>query len=191
MLRLFLDTSNKYLYIAVLNDLKVVFEHVQSGNNNHSETLVQVLENTLKENDIELDNIEEIFVGRGPGSYTGVRVACTVAKVLAYIKNKKLYSFSSLDLLLTTNLTFGKVVCQMDARRGFSYAKAFNISENIEVIKEEEFTETTKLQDEFADALFISNESYNYNPVILIEKGLFREENNIHGFVPTYLRSGV
>lgn len=191
MLRLFLDTSNKYLYIAVLNDLKVVFEHVQPGNNNHSETLVQVLENTLKENKIELDNIEEIFVGRGPGSYTGVRVACTVAKVLAYIKNKKLYSFSSLDLLLTTNLTFGKVVCQMDARRGFSYAKAFNISENIEVIKEEEFTETTKLQDEFADALFITNESYNYNPVILIEKGLFREENNIHGFVPTYLRSGV
>jgi len=191
MLRLFLDTSNKYLYIAVLNDLKVVFEHVQPGNNNHSETLVQVLENTLKENNIELDNIEEIFVGRGPGSYTGVRVACTVAKVLAYIKNKKLYSFSSLDLLLTTNLTFGKVVCQMDARRGFSYAKAFNISENIEVIKEEEFTETTKLQDEFADALFITNESYNYNPVILIEKGLFREENNIHGFVPTYLRSGV
>ena len=191
MLRLFLDTSNKYLYIAVLNDLKVVFEHVQPGNNNHSETLVQVLENTLKENNIELDNIEEIFVGRGPGSYTGVRVACTVAKVSAYIKNKKLYSFSSLDLLLTTNLTFGKVVCQMDARRGFSYAKAFNISENIEVIKEEEFTETTKLQDEFADALFITNESYNYNPVILIEKGLFREENNIHGFVPTYLRSGV
>lgn len=191
MLRLFLDTSNKYLYIAVLNDLKVVFEHVQPGNNNHSETLVQVLENTLKENNIELDNIEEIFVGRGPGSYTGVRVACTVAKVLAYIKNKKLYSFSSLDLLLTTNLSFGKVVCQMDARRGFSYAKAFNISGNIEVIKEEEFTETTKLQDEFADALFITNESYNYNPVILIEKGLFREENNIHGFVPTYLRSGV
>lgn len=191
MLRLFLDTSNKYLYIAVLNDLKVVFEHVQPGNNNHSETLVQVLENTLKENNIELDNIEEIFVGRGPGSYTGVRVACTVAKVLAYIKNKKLCSFSSLDLLLTTNLTFGKVVCQMDARRGFSYAKAFNISENIEVIKEEEFTETTKLQDEFADALFITNESYNYNPVILIEKGLFKEEKNIHGFVPTYLRSGV
>lgn len=191
MLRLFLDTSNKYLYIAVLNNLEVLFEHVQPGNNNHSETLVQVLENTLKENNIELDNIEEIFVGRGPGSYTGVRVACTVAKVLAYIKNKKLYSFSSLDLLLTTNFAKGKVVCQMDARRGFSYAKAFNISDNIEVIKEEEFTETVKLQEEFVDALFITNEAYNYKPVILIEKGLFNEEKNIHGFVPTYLRSGV
>ena len=191
MLRLFLDTSNKYLYIAVLNDLEVLFEHVQPGNNNHSETLVQVLENILKENNIELDNIEEIFVGRGPGSYTGVRVACTVAKVLAYIKHKKLYSFSSLDLLLTTNLSKGKVVCQMDARRGFSYAKAFNISDNIEIIQDEEFTETVKLQEEFKDALFITNESYNYNPVILIEKGLFKEENNIHGFVPTYLRSGV
>lgn len=191
MLRLILDTSNKYLYIAVLNDLQLLFEHVQPGNNNHSETLVQVLENTLKENNIDLEKIDEIFVGRGPGSYTGVRVACTVAKVLAYIKHKKLYSFSSLDLLLTTNLTHGEVVCQMDARRGFSYAKAFKITDKIEVIKDEEFTETVKLQEEFTNALFITNEAYNYNPSLLIELGLYKEETNIHAFVPTYLRSGV
>ena len=92
MLKLFLDTSNKYLYIAVLEDNQLLFEHVQPGNNNHSETLVQVLENILKENKIDLELIEEIYVGRGPGSYTGVRVACTVAKVLAYIKNKKLFT---------------------------------------------------------------------------------------------------
>lgn len=191
MLKLFLDTSNKYLYIAVLEDNQLLFEHVQPGNNNHSETLVQVLENILKENKIDLELIEEIYVGRGPGSYTGVRVACTVAKVLAYIKNKKLFSFSSLDLLLTTNFQNGCIVCEMDARRGFSYAKVFNVTNQIEVIKEEEFTETSKLQAEFKNALFITNESYNYNPALLLEKGLFKEEKDIHGFVPTYLRSGV
>lgn len=191
MLRLFLDTSNKYLYIAVLKDLELLFEHVQPGNNNHSETLVQVLENALKENNIELDKIDEIYVGRGPGSYTGVRVACTVAKVFAYIKNKKLYSFSSLDLLLTTNFQKGEVVCQMDARRGFSYAKAFRVSDTVEIIKEEEFIEASSLQESFKNALFITNDSYNYNPKLLIELELFKEETNIHGFVPTYLRSGV
>ena len=191
MLRLFMDTSNKYLYLAVYDNNNVIFEHVQPGNNNHSETLVQVLENTLKEYNIDIDDLEEIYVGRGPGSYTGVRVACTVAKVLAFIKNKKLFSFSSLDLLLTTNYKTGVVVCQMDARRGFSYAKVFNIDENINIIKDEEFIETIKLQEEFKNALYITNESYNYNPLILLEKGLTKEEENIHTFVPTYLRSGV
>ena len=97
MKRLFLDTSNKYLYIAVMDNDQILFSHVQEGNNNHSETLVGVLENIFKENNLSIDDISEIYVGRGPGSYTGVRVACTVAKVLAYVKNIKLFSFSSLD----------------------------------------------------------------------------------------------
>ena len=134
MLRLFMDTSNKYLYIAVVQNNNLLFEHIQPGNNNHSETLVKVLEDILKQQNITVDQIDEIYVGRGPGSYTGVRVACTVAKVLAFIKNKKLFSFSSLDLLLTTNLKQGTVVCQMDARRGFSYAKVFNVQDQIERI---------------------------------------------------------
>ena len=90
MLRLFMDTSNKYLYIAVVQNNNLLFEHIQPGNNNHSETLVKVLEDILKQQNITVDQIDEIYVGRGPGSYTGVRVACTVAKVLAFIKNKQL-----------------------------------------------------------------------------------------------------
>lgn len=191
MLRLFMDTSNKYLYIAVVQNNNLLFEHIQPGNNNHSETLVKVLEDILKQQNITVDQIDEIYVGRGPGSYTGVRVACTVAKVLAFIKNKKLFSFSSLDLLLTTNLKQGTVVCQMDARRGFSYAKVFNVQDQIEIIKEEAFVETNVLQEEFKEALFITNEVYNYNLLLLLEKGLIKKEDDVHSFVPTYLRSGV
>lgn len=191
MLRLFMDTSNKFLYIAVLKDKELIFEHVQPGNNNHSETLVKVLEDTLKQHNIKIDEIDEIYVGRGPGSYTGVRVACTVAKVLAYIKNKKLYSFSSLDLLLTTNFEQGTIVCQMDARRGFSYAKVFMIKDTIEIVKDEEFVETIKLNEEFPNAIYITNDAYNYNPLLLLEKGLVKVIENVHTFVPTYLRSGV
>lgn len=191
MLKLVLDTSNKYLYIAVLKDLEIILEHVQLGNNNHSETLVKVLEDTLKLKNININDIEEVYVGRGPGSYTGIRVACTFAKVFAFIKNKKLFSFSSLDLLLTTNLVKGQVVCQMDARRGYSFAKVYEISDVVKVIKEESFIETSELVSEFPNAFIITNESFNYNPVLLMEKKLFKEEENIHAFVPTYLRSGV
>ena len=56
MKRLFLDTSNKYLYIAVMDNYQILFSHVQEGNNNHSETLVGVLENIFKENNLSIDD---------------------------------------------------------------------------------------------------------------------------------------
>ena len=191
MKRLVLDTSNKYLYIAVIEDEQIIKECIKEGNNNHSETLIKVLEETLKEVKLNINDIDEVYVGRGPGSYTGIRVACTFAKVFTFIRQKKLFSFSSLDLLLTTNLQKGIIVCQIDARRGFSFAKVFEVTDEIKVIKEEEFIETSKLEEEFPNATFITNESYNYNPMILFAKNLVKEETNIHQFVPTYLRSGV
>lgn len=191
MKRLVLDTSNKYLYIAVMEDEQIIKECIKEGNNNHSETLIKVLEETLKEVELNINDIDEVYVGRGPGSYTGIRVACTFAKVFTFIREKKLFSFSSLDLLLTANLQKGIIVCQIDARRGFSFAKVFEVTDEIKVIKEEEFIETSKLEEEFPNATFITNESYNYNPVLLFTKNLVKEETNIHQFVPTYLRSGV
>lgn len=191
MKRLVLDTSNKYLYIAVIEDEQIIKECIKEGNNNHSETLIKVLEETLKEVKLNINDIDEVYVGRGPGSYTGIRVACTFAKVFTFIRQKKLFSFSSLDLLLTTNLQKGVIVCQIDARRGFSFAKVFEVTDEIKVIKEEEFIETSKLEEEFPNATFITNESYNYNPMLLFAKNLVKEETNIHQFVPTYLRSGV
>ena len=169
MKQLFLDTSNQYLYLAVLENNHVLFEHKQVGNNNHSETLISVIEECFSKNNITVDDICEIFVGRGPGSYTGVRVACTVAKVLAYSKNIKLRSFSSLDLLLTTALKPGLIVCKMDARRGFSYAKVFNVSDSIQEVSKEEYVETILLEEKYSDAFVITNESSNYNPLLILK----------------------
>lgn len=191
MKQLFLDTSNQYLYLAVIENYSILFEHIQIGNNNHSETLISVIEQCFKNYNLTVDDIGEIFVGRGPGSYTGVRVACTVAKVLAYAKNIKLRSFSSLDLLLTTNYQKGTVVVRMDARRGYSYAKVFDIHNQIKVILDEVFIETLKLNEDYKDAFVITNESSSYNPLIIIKEKLYDEVEDIHSFVPTYLRSGV
>ena len=104
MLRLFLNTSNKYLYLCLMEDDNIVNEVLMEGNNNHSEKLIDVLEEFLNKNQITVDDLDELYVGRGPGSYTGVRIACTVAKVLAYAKGIKLFSFSSLDLILSNEL---------------------------------------------------------------------------------------
>ncbi len=193
MLRLILNTSNKYLYICLMNNLEKIDQVLLEGNNNHSEKLIDVLSDFLKKNNLTVDDIEEIYVGKGPGSYTGVRIACTVAKVLAFIKNKKLYSFSSLDLLLSTKLdqpnTYNVV---MDARRGNSFAKVVKVeNDKITVLLDEVFIENEVLEKEYASNSVINQDATDYKPELLIKLQLVHLEEDIHSFVPTYLRSGV
>ncbi len=193
MLRLFLNTSNKYLYICLMDGLVISDEVLLEGNNNHSEKLIDVLKEFLEKNDLTVDNIDEIYVGKGPGSYTGVRIACTVAKVMAYAKGKKLYSFSSLDLLLSNKLNKpGTYRVVMDARRGNSFAKVVKVNANsIEVLFDEAFVENSVLEEKFSDYPVIDVEDTYYRVDLLLRFNLVKEEKDIHAFVPTYLRSGV
>ena len=52
---------------------------------------MDVVKKIMSDNSLTTKDLESIIVGRGPGSYTGVRVACTIAKVMAYLENIKLY----------------------------------------------------------------------------------------------------
>jgi tRNA threonylcarbamoyl adenosine modification protein YeaZ len=122
-----MDSSTNYLYLALYSD-KEISSFLRNGKNDHSETLVDVLDKFLKENNVTVDDITEIFVGRGPGSYTGVRISGTVAKVLALIKNKKLYSFSTLDLLLASKINEdGLYMPRIVAKKNHSYFKLAKI----------------------------------------------------------------
>lgn len=193
MLRLFLNTSNKYLYLCLMKDDNIVNEVLMEGNNNHSEKLIDVLEEFLNNNKIIVDDLDELYVGRGPGSYTGVRIACTVAKVLAYAKSIKLFSFSSLDLILSNELNnSGIYQVVMDARRGNSFAKVVKVNEkDIEVLLDESFIENEVLANQYREYKVINVEDTKYHVDLLLKYNLIKEEKDVHAFVPTYLRSGV
>ena len=193
MLRLFLNTSNKYLYLCLMKDNDIVNEVLMEGNNNHSEKLIDVLEEFLNNNQITVDDLDELYVGRGPGSYTGVRIACTVAKVLAYAKGIKLFSFSSLDLILSNELkNLGIYQVVMDARRGNSFAKVVKVNEkDIEVLLDETFIENEVLTNQYGEYKVINVEDTKYQVDLLLKYNLIKEEKDVHAFVPTYLRSGV
>ena len=193
MLRLFLNTSNKYLYLCLMKDNDIVNEVLMEGNNNHSEKLIDVLEEFLNNNQITVDDLDELYVGRGPGSYTGVRIACTVAKVLAYAKGIKLFSFSSLDLILSNELKNpGIYQVVMDARRGNSFAKVVKVNEkDIEVLLDETFIENEVLTNQYGEYKVINVEDTKYQVDLLLKYNLIKEEKDVHAFVPTYLRSGV
>ena len=100
MYSLLLDSADKYLGIGIAlnNEIidKVYFEAWQR----QSELMVPELEKIIKKNNIDPKSINEIIVTVGPGSYTGVRIALTIAKIYAYSLNIKCYAISSLNILM-------------------------------------------------------------------------------------------
>ena len=192
-MKLLIDSSTNYLYLAIINN-EQVNSFVRFGKNDHSETLVDYLNKFLQHHQISVQDIKEVYVGRGPGSYTGLRIAGTVGKVLSHINNKKLYSFSSLDLILATKLeTKGSYISRIDAKKNHSYYKIVNIENNeVKIIVEETFGENTIFENyqdyqilEMTEAFFEENPALN-----IIKYNLYQEESTLD-YTPNYIRSGI
>ena len=94
MISLLLDTSNQALSVAVNRDSKMVAEINTNYKKTHSETLVDNIQKVLEIADIKKSQLDRIIVAKGPGSYTGVRIGITVAKMLAKQLNIPVYSVS-------------------------------------------------------------------------------------------------
>ena len=129
MYRLVMDTAMDYSYMALLKDNDILYESYSLGKNNHSERVLPELEETLKNYSIKLKDIEEVYVGIGPGSYTGVRIATVIGKMIAVMNNIKLYKFSSLALLSTSVDTESYPF--IDCRRGNCYTAHFIYQDGI------------------------------------------------------------
>ena len=71
----------------------------QISNRNHSIYTIPLIEEILRENEITTRDLNEIIVIDGPGSFTGVRLGITVAKMLAYTLNIKIKTISSIEAL--------------------------------------------------------------------------------------------
>lgn len=192
-MKLLIDSSTNYLYLAIINN-EQVNSFVRFGKNDHSETLVDYLNKFLQQHQISVQDIKEVYVGRGPGSYTGLRIAGTVGKVLSHINNKKLYSFSSLDLILAPKLeTPGLYISRIDAKKNHSYYKIVNIDNNeVKIIVEETFGENTIFEN-YPDyqILEMTEEFFEENPALnIIKYNLYQEESTLD-YTPNYIRSGI
>ena len=78
MYTLILDSATKTLYVALLKDNNVLKEIYLEGRNDHAKNIVLKVEEILNDNNIKAFDLDDIIVGIGPGSYTGVRMAVTV-----------------------------------------------------------------------------------------------------------------
>lgn len=118
MYQLLLDSSNTFLSVGLAKEGKVVDKVYYEAWQRQSEMMATEVDNILKRNKLDRKDLDAVVVGIGPGSYTGVRIAVTIAKTIAYALKIKIYAKSSLSLLKTPQKP---TICLFNARSGRSY----------------------------------------------------------------------
>lgn len=114
MQSLVIDTSNQYLVIAYYKDGALVENYEAYGKKRQSENAIPKIDELLTKHHAELLEMDELIVTKGPGSYTGVRVGLTIAKVVKVANpNVNVKLVSSLQAYAGTS---GKKVAVIDAR---------------------------------------------------------------------------
>lgn len=90
----------------------------------HSEILLPLLENALKQYGADIKDIDLFAVSAGPGSFTGVRIGASTVKGLAFAENKPCVAVSALEAM-AKNVGRGYICPVMDARRDQFYNALF------------------------------------------------------------------
>lgn len=118
-----IETSGLVGSVAICSGSAVLAEKSFEKGMRHGKALVSSLEGICKELSLGPRGIDLIAVSQGPGSYTGLRVGVTCAKVLAYTLEKPLVAVSTLDVLAENAPPEETAVCPvLDARRERVYA---------------------------------------------------------------------
>lgn len=126
---LHIETSTKNCSVSIAADGKVLsLKEINNGNYSHAEMLHPLILDSLKESNIKISDIDAVAVGKGPGSYTGLRIGVSAAKGLCFANNLPLLSINSLEILAHTQQIEkeGYLVPMIDARRMEVYAAIYN-----------------------------------------------------------------
>lgn len=122
-------------YFAIKYNNKIISEIIESDRNYHSLYLISKIKETFKKNNISFSELNAITVNCGPGSFTGIRVAMSIAKIIAGELNLPLIGLNSAEILLAA---FEKDILLMDARRDMYFV---GTKENIEIISKDKISE--------------------------------------------------
>lgn len=128
MITVLLDSSNTNLSVGVAKDNLLLECISYEAWQRQSEYMILELDKLFTKYGIAKDDISDVIVAKGPGSYTGVRIAITIAKTIATALDAKLYAVSSLRVLINHTRPS---ICLINARSGRSYIGVYEGTKTI------------------------------------------------------------
>lgn len=162
------DTSSSVCSVGVFEDNVLINKNELANGKTHSENFMPLVEKTLNEAKLKLDDIEYLAVVVGPGSFTGIRIGVASCKAMAEIKGLKVVPVYSLDSLAANEVENGNVICSMiDARNNQVYCGIYDNKIN----KLEEY-----MADDIENVLLVLNK---YDDIVFVGDGAGLHEDMI------------
>lgn len=96
---LYIDTCTKYMCVGLSKGDVLVYKKQYEAFKRQSEVAASEIDKCLKESNVNPSELTKIVVTNGPGSYTGIRIGLTLAKVMSKVLNIKLVCLSSLQVM--------------------------------------------------------------------------------------------
>jgi tRNA threonylcarbamoyladenosine biosynthesis protein TsaB len=118
-----LDTSTEYCSVALSVDGEVDFRDTRAGQT-HSQQVLRMVDDLLRRHGLRLENLDGIAYGAGPGSFTGLRIACGVVQGLAFGAGLPVVGIGTL-LAMAAGTEANRAVCCVDARMQEIYHAAY------------------------------------------------------------------
>jgi tRNA threonylcarbamoyladenosine biosynthesis protein TsaB len=133
MIILGIETATAVCGVAVVRDGHVESEQIVESPQVHSEKLVPLIEQVVRESGIRPSDLDAIAVSIGPGSFTGLRIGLSVAKGLCFALGKPVVPVPTLEALAhrvangSPEFLGGYILPLLDARRGDCYASLYRL----------------------------------------------------------------
>ncbi len=135
-----LDTCTELCSVALLYQGEL-YQHNQMTERGHSDMVLSMMTALLDEAGATIADVDVIAFGRGPGSFTGVRIGVGVAQGIAYARNIPVVGISTLAAVAQTavdKLTTDRVAVAMDARMGEIYCASYQSQNGLVSLVDEE-----------------------------------------------------
>lgn len=126
---LLIETSSTNCSVALALDEKILVERNHNEENVHAGLITILISEVLEDAQVSLNDVQTLVVGKGPGSYTGLRIGVATAKGICYALDKPLVACSSLQGMAQNFYSAEKeqqYLALIDARRMEVYAGQFN-----------------------------------------------------------------
>ena len=194
---LYIDTSSSYLYAGIVCDNCLVTSVKENLGQDLSRVALPKIVSMFESNNLQPKDIDKIIVVNGPGSFTGIRVGLTIAKVYAWSLNIPITTITSLEAMTVSCKYDGPIVSIIDARRDYSYAAIYDKEKCIlkpQHIANDKIMKVLSTLDQYMiitnDDTSLPGEKCSYDPDIesIVNKYVEKESINPHLVNPEYLK---
>lgn len=189
MITLLLDTAYLGLNIGIVKDDQLIEKTEIIAQRKQSELTLPMLAELFKKHDLKPLDINQIVITEGPGSFTGLRIAMTIAKVICSMTECQLHTINTLLAYVHPDIDSGLAI--MDARSKRAYVAKVEHGQFVEN------PQTVELEDihvgnhlVFGDGQLIGVDSTPFSIIenMLAHKQHWQLVNDVDALVPLYLK---